>query len=71
VHLQRKVAGIEKADFGFRNVALERFRARRQDKGIVAAPYRQQGPTIFAEISLERGIERALSCERRTRDFST
>src|SRR5262249_1913691 len=39
---QREVAGVEEAHDGTRNIALERFRARRQEERVVLAPHREE-----------------------------
>src|ERR1700679_1508466 len=55
---QRKMAGIEEAHGGARDVALERFGARRQEERIVLAPHREEGRLVFAEIRLEGRVKR-------------
>ena len=39
VGLQREMPGLEEADDGVRDVALERLRARRQEERVVLAPH--------------------------------
>src|ERR1700722_4800857 len=55
---QREMAGVEEAQSGAGNIALERFGARRQEERIVLAPHRQERRLVFAEIVLEGRIER-------------
>jgi hypothetical protein len=55
------VPGIQKAHFRFRYVALERFRARRDEERIVLAPDREEARLVLAEIRLERGIQRHIA----------
>src|SRR6188508_426857 len=56
--LQREVTGVEEADDGARNVALEGFGAGRQEEGIVLAPYCKERRLVGAEIGLEGRIKR-------------
>src|ERR1700758_2656444 len=55
---QRKMAGVEEADYGVRDVALERLGTRRQEERIVLAPHREERRLVVAEALLEGRIER-------------
>ena len=54
---QGEMAGIEEADNGTRNVALERLCAWRQEEGIVLPPHRQEWRLVCAEVFLEGRIQ--------------
>src|SRR5262245_23979232 len=56
--LERKVAGVEEAHIGSRDVAFECLRTSRQEERIVLAPHRQKRRLVFAEVALKVGIER-------------
>src|SRR2546428_12682192 len=58
VGLQREMAGVEEADDGVRDVALERLRARRQEERVVLAPHREERRLVSSEIPLEGRVER-------------
>ena len=58
VGLQREMAGVEEADDGVGNVALERLRARRQEERIVLAPDGEERRLVGPEIVLEGRVER-------------
>ena len=51
------MAGVIEMDFCIRDVALERFRPRRQEERVVLAPDCEQRRALCAEILLELGIE--------------
>ena len=53
MRLQREVSGVEEAHDRFRNVAFEGLGARRQEEGIVLAPYCQERRPVRAEVILE------------------
>src|SRR4051812_8049499 len=57
VRLQREVPGVEEADIGVRNIALERFGSRGQEERIVLAPHRQQRRLAISEIGVEVRVE--------------
>src|SRR5208337_559428 len=59
--LQREVAGVVEMDLSARVIAFERFRARRQEKGIVLAPHCQHGWAFASEVLLEPGIKRDIA----------
>src|SRR3984885_14859716 len=55
------MAGVQEADDGVRNIALERLGARRKKERVVLAPHRQQRRFICAEVFLECGIKRDIA----------
>ena len=57
MRFQREVAGVEEANNGVGNVALEGLRTRRQEKRIVLAPYGEEWRLVGAEVVLEGRIE--------------
>src|SRR5215813_4832656 len=58
MRLQREMTCVVEAHLCVRIVSLERFSTRRQKKGIVLAPRREQRWLLGAEIFLELGVER-------------
>src|SRR5947207_168980 len=58
VGLQREMPGVEEADDGVRDVALERLGTRRQEEGVVPSPDRQERRLVSPEILLEGRVER-------------
>src|SRR5262245_58162406 len=58
VRLQGEMAGVEEADHGIRNIALERFGTGRQEERVVLAPHRQERRLVRTEVALECRIER-------------
>src|SRR6516165_8977490 len=61
VGFEGKVARIEEAHFGSRNIAFERLGARRQEERIVLAPGRQEGWLVLAKVGLARSVARFAS----------
>src|SRR5262249_10189634 len=58
VGFQREMPGVEEADNGVRDVALERLGARRQEERVVLAPHREERRLVSPEILLEGRVER-------------
>src|SRR6201986_2606606 len=58
MRLQREVPGVEESHVRLGNVAFEGLGARRQEEGIVLAPYREEGRLVGTEVLLEGRIER-------------
>ena len=57
VRLQRKMAGVKKADVGPWDVALERFGSGGQEKRVVFAPHRQKPRLVISELGVEYGVK--------------
>src|SRR2546426_300537 len=55
------MAGVEEPYLSVVVVALERLGARRQEEGVVLAPYRQQRRPVRAEVFLERRVQRDIA----------
>ena len=52
-----KWPGVEEADIGVRNIALERFGSRGQEEWVVLAPHRQKRRLVISEIGVEVRVE--------------
>ncbi len=61
MRLEREVAGVEEAHLRVRVVGLEGLGARRQEEGIVAAPDREEGRAVAAEVVVELRIQRQVA----------
>src|SRR5215469_5878063 len=61
VGLQGEVTGIDEADVGVGDVALEGLGPGRQEKRVVPAPHREQRRPAGAEVLLECRVERDIA----------
>ena len=55
--VQGEMAGVEKVDFGIRQIALERFAAGSDERGIVAPPDHQNWRLVRANHACHAGYE--------------